>query len=78
MSEFRCPGCDKDMTDFVRHEAHYADDEDLRVPNGNLGTTWPWTGLQTGSNALGSVCPWTRDYLSAEWLRRHPQPWSYA
>lgn len=68
---FRCPDCGKDMTDFVHHEAHYADDAQV----GSVAN-WPWTTLAP-THALGSVCPWTRDYLSAEWLRRYPQPWSY-
>lgn len=70
---FRCPGCSKNMAGFVHHEAHYADER----PHSSQIGSWPWTSLNPG-NAIGSVCPWTRDFLSAEWLRRYPQPWSYA
>ena len=73
---FNCPGCGKDMADYMAHEAHYADVTDPRTANGRP-PSWPWT-LPNRDNALGTVCPWTRDFLSAEWLRRHPQPWTYA
>lgn len=74
---FLCPGCGKDVTGFVKYEAHYADADDLRVKKSPDAPPWPWTGLQSTGTALGTVCEWTRDYLSAEWLRLNPQPWSY-
>ena len=72
---FLCPGCGKDMTGFMDHDAHYADADDPRPRNGNR--PWPWTDSKNAAVAIGTVCPWTRDYLSAEWLRQNPQPWSY-
>lgn len=70
---FECPGCGKDMADYMAHEAHYADEQ-------REGKTldWPWTVDRPHPYRIGTVCPWTRDFLSAEWLRRHPQPWTYA
>lgn len=75
MTAFRCPGCGKDMTDYMAHEAHYAEAEDQRPPNGF--DNWPWTDTRGASSRNNTLCPWTRDYLSAELLRQHPQPWSY-
>jgi hypothetical protein len=63
------------MTEFMSHEAHYADTVDQRRKTG--GPPFPWTSSNDGVDRVGVVCPWTRDFLSAEWLRRNPQPWSY-
>lgn len=76
---FLCPGCGKDVSDFMAHEAHYADAEDLRNDSARRARPcWPWTDAKTEAHARGTICPWDRDYLSAEYLRRNPQPWSYA
>lgn len=74
---FRCPGCGKDVTDFMAHDAHFTDDVDLRTGNSAIRPPWPWTDSKNADQTPGTVCSWTRDYLSAEWLRQHPQPWSY-
>jgi hypothetical protein len=78
VDEFKCPGCGKDVSAFMTHDAHFADEVDLRVQNGNQRPPWPWTDSKNRHQSTGQVCAWTRDFLAAEWLRRHPQPWVYS
>lgn len=76
---FLCPGCGKDVSDFMSYEAHYADEDDRRCKSArNARPNWPATIPIISDSAHGTVCSWTRDFLAAEYLRRNPQPWSYA
>lgn len=73
--KFLCPGCGLDVTGWMSHDAHYrAGSERHGAPK---PSNWPWTDRRGRVSRAAPLCEWTRDHLSAEWLRRHPQPWVY-
>lgn len=73
-----CPGCGHDITGWGSYPQHYTDPDDSvlnPVTRGRrevLMIPWPFTGdsVTEDSGSAGTLCAWTRDHLSARYLRR--------
>lgn len=65
-----CPGCQQDITSWQQWEAHYPADVAVSLTQSWYrkvhGLPLPFVNEHTHK----TVCPWTRDYLTARQFRR--------